>query len=130
MSLLTTLSAVSWASLPFRAEADIQAGRSTHSYTQVPLRPRAGELCECGSFGLASAPPCSRIRSCCNCTHLHGFISLKVSQNNLSITQEHQELGRISLLLVVLQGGSSLRCFALLHRRLWHTTQLLRGTVP
>jgi len=127
MSLLTTLSAVSWASLPFRAEADIQAGRSTHSYTQVPLRPRAGELCECGSFGLASPPPCSRIRSC-NCTHFHGFLSLKVSQNNLFITQEHQELGRISL--DVLQGDSSLECLALLHRRLRHITELLCGTVP
>lgn len=130
MSLLTSLSAVSWASLPFRAEADVQAGRSTHSCRQVLLRPRAGELCEYGSVGLACPPPCSRMGSCWSCTHFHGFLSLKVSQNNLSITQEHQELGRISLLLDVLQGDSSLECFALLHRRLRHITQLLCSTVP
>lgn len=71
---------------------------------------------------------CSRMGSCYNCTHFRGFLSLKVSQNNLFITQEHQELGRISL--DVLQGDSSLECLALLHRRLRHITELLCGTVP
>lgn len=43
-SLLTSLSAVPCMYVPFTVEGDLQAGRSTHWYTQMRLGPSEGDL--------------------------------------------------------------------------------------